>query len=60
MNQRSSTRPLLTGHVADGEDDDSGEGRRQGYGAVDEEEAEEVGPRVEPSGVHERNAWNEN
>lgn len=58
MGQQSSTRPLLTGHVTD-EEEGQREGRRQGYGAVDEEEVEDVGPRVEPSGVHERNAWNE-
>lgn len=60
MGQRGSTRPLLTGRAADEEDGEQGEGRREGYGAVDEAEEEDAGPRIEPSAVHERNAWNEN
>lgn len=57
ITQRESSQPLLTGpdqHV----DEESGsqEPQRSGYGATDENEA---GPRVEPSPIHEPNAWRE-
>lgn len=40
---------------ADGAEESSETERRRGYGTTDEE----GGPRVEPSMIHGRNAWDE-
>ncbi|KAG9257514.1 uncharacterized protein F5Z01DRAFT_671111 [Emericellopsis atlantica] len=52
---RGSSRPLLTGPDTQ-EDDRPEQSERRAYGGTDEEQS---GPRVEPSPIHERNAWNE-
>ncbi|KAI6781804.1 uncharacterized protein J7T54_004970 [Emericellopsis cladophorae] len=52
---RGSSRPLLTGPERQ-ESDGPEQSERQAYGGTDEEQS---GPRVEPSPIHERNAWNE-
>ena len=69
MGQRESSRPLLTetatGEVVDEEESEDverevgvhGERRRpenRRYGTVNDEE---TGPRVQPSGINEQNAW---
>ena len=57
MGQRESSRPLLTAPERDEEEGaDGGAPVHQGYGATN---GNNEGPRVEPSPINERNAWNE-
>ncbi|KAL6855284.1 hypothetical protein ACO1O0_006424 [Amphichorda felina] len=62
MGERGSRRPLLTGleevdeEQADATARSNDERGRQGYGSTGHEGD---GPRVEPSTIHERNAWDE-
>ena len=62
--RQESSRPLLTGpetdeerqQQADGAEESSETERRRDYGTTDEEGGR---PRVEPSMIHDRNAWDE-
>lgn len=63
ITQRESSRPLLTGpdqHADEESIDQEAQQQQQqhsGYGATAENNG--AGPRVEPSPIHEPNAWRE-